>query len=59
MADSCWDFEIDSTVKYPILYEGQDEEKIMLDRIDRMYKEKVALGIIDGNDARYLDNIKE
>lgn len=59
MADSCWDFEIDSTVKYPILYEGQDEEKIMLDRIDRMYKEKVALGIIDGNDARYLNNIKE
>ena len=59
MADSCWDFEIDSTVKYPILYEGQDEEKIMFDRIHRMYKEKVNMGIIDGNNPKYLDNIQE
>lgn len=59
MADSCWDFEIDSSIKYPILYEGQDEEKIMLDRIHRMYDEKVALGIIDGSNPQYLDNIQE
>lgn len=59
MADSCWDFEIDSTVKYPVLYEGQDEEQIMFDRITRMYNEKVEKGIIDGNDPRYLENIKE
>ena len=59
MADSCWDFEIDSSIKYPILYDGQDEEKIMLDRIHRMYDEKVALGIIDGSNPQYLDNIQE
>lgn len=59
MADSCWDFTIDSTVKYPILYEGQDEKQIMLDRIDKMYKEKVNAGIIDGSDPRYKENIAE
>lgn len=59
MADSCWDFEIDSSIKYPVLYEGQNEEQIMLDRIHRMYDEKVALGIIDGSNPKYLDNIQE
>lgn len=59
MADSCWDFEIDCSVKYPILYDGQDETQIMIDRIMKMYQEKVDAGIIDGNNPEYMNNIKE
>lgn len=59
MADSCWNFEIDTSIKYPVSYEGQDEEKIMFDRIYRMYDEKVKQGIIDGSNPKYLENIKE
>ena len=57
MADSVEDLVIDTSVKYPILYEGQDEEQIMQDRVMEMYHDKVNRGIIDGNDHRYLDNI--
>lgn len=59
MANSCWDFDIDCSVKYPILYEGQDETQIMIDRIMKMYHEKIDAGIIDGNNSEYMDNIKE
>ena len=58
MADSVEDFVIDTSVKYPILYDGQDEEEIMKDRVMKMYHEKVAAGIIDGDDPKYLENIE-
>lgn len=57
MADSVEDLVIDTSVKYPILYKGQDEEQIMQDRVMKMYHDKVERGIIDGNDSRYIDNI--
>ena len=59
MADSVDEFEIDTALKYPVLYAGQDEEQIMWDRIHRMYDEKVKAGVIDGNNPQYMDNIKE
>lgn len=59
MADSCEELQIDCSLKYPESYPGQDEEKIMWDRIKRMYNEKVDKGIIDGNNPQYIDNIKE
>lgn len=58
MADSVEVIEIDTSIKYPILYEGQDENKIMSDRIMKMYKEKVDAGMIDGSNPQYLENIK-
>ena len=58
MADSVEELNIDTCVKYPILYEGQDEDKIMMDRIMKMYNDKVSKGIIDGNNTQYIDNIK-
>ena len=57
MADSVEPLEIDTSIKYPILYEGQDEDKIMMDRVMKMYNEKVAAGIIDGSNHQYLQNI--
>ena len=58
MADSVQELIIDTAVKYPVLYDGQDEEQIMNNRVLAMYHDKVDNGIIDGNDSRYLDNIK-
>lgn len=59
MADSCEEFSIDCAIKYPILYEGQDESKIMQDRINTMYRQKVKDGVIDGNNKEYIENIRE
>lgn len=58
MADSVESLQIDKSVRYPILYPGQDEEKIMVDRIKTMYEDKVKRGIIDGNNPQYLQNIE-
>ena len=59
MADSIEPLEIDTSIKYPILYEGQDEEKIMWDRIKQKYKDKINNGIINGDNPKYIENIKE
>ena len=56
MADSVTDYELDTTFKYPILYEN--EEEVFIDRIYRMYHEKLDKGIIKP-DSRYEENIKE
>lgn len=45
MADSVEDFELDTSVKYPKLYDN--EEEVLKKRIVRMLKEKVDKGIID------------
>lgn len=56
MADSVTDYELDTAFKYPILYEN--EEEVFIERIYRMYHEKLDKGIIKP-DPRYEENIKE
>lgn len=56
MADSVTDYELDTAFKYPILYDN--EEEVFVERIHRMYHEKLNKGIIQP-DPRYEENIKE
>ena len=56
MADSVTDYELDTAFKYPILYDN--EEEAFVERIYRMYHEKLDKGIIQP-DPRYEENIKE
>lgn len=56
MADSVTDYELDTAFKYPILYDN--EEEVFVERIYRMYHEKLNKGIIQP-DPRYEENIKE
>lgn len=56
MADSVTDYELDTTFKYPVLYD--DEESVFRERIYRMYHEKLDNGIIQP-DPRYEENIEE
>lgn len=56
MAASVEDFELDTSFKYPKLYE--DEEKVFKQRINQMYKDKLNKGIIK-NDPRYVAQIRE
>ena len=56
MADSVTDYELDTAFKYPILYDN--EEDVFVERIYRMYHEKLDKGIIQP-DPRYEENIKE
>lgn len=56
MADLVEDYELDTSFKYPILYD--DEDKVFVERIYRMYYEKIEKGIIEP-DPRYEENIKE
>ena len=56
MADMVEDFELDTSFKYPVLYEN--EEQVFVDRIYRMYHEKIDKGIIQPN-HKYEENIQE
>ena len=56
MADSVEEFELDTSFKYPKLYE--DEEKVFKQRINQMYNEKLKQGVIK-NDPRYIQQIRE
>ena len=56
MAASVEDFELDTTFKYPKLYEN--EEKVFKQRINQMYNEKLKQGVIK-NDPRYIQQIRE
>lgn len=56
MADMVEDFELDTSIKYPILYD--DDEKVMWDTLRKKYKYKLDNGIIKEN-QRYIDDIKE
>ena len=56
MADSVEEFELDTSFKYPKLYE--DEEKVFKQRINKMYNEKLKQGVIK-NDPRYIQQIRE
>lgn len=56
MANSVEDFELDTTFKYPALYENEDE--VFVNRIYKMYQEKLDKGIIQPN-PKYEENIQE
>ena len=56
MADMVEDYELDVDFKYPVLYEN--EEEVFVERIYRMYHEKLEKGIIKP-DPRYEENIQE
>lgn len=56
MADSVIDYELDTDFKYPVLYDN--EEEVFVERIYRMYHEKLDKGIIEP-DPRYEQNIQE
>lgn len=56
MADSVEDYEIDTSFKYPVLYD--DEEMVFEERIYRMHQEKLDRGIIQPS-LRYKENIRE
>lgn len=56
LADSVTDYELDTAFKYPVLYEN--EEEVFIERIYRMYNEKLEKGIIKPN-PRYEENIQE
>lgn len=56
MADSVTDYELDIEFKYPVLYEN--EEEVFVERIYRMYQDKLDKGIIKPN-PKYEENIQE
>lgn len=57
MAESVESFELDTKIKYPVLY-GEDDEKVMWKTLSDKYKYKLNNGIIKKN-QRYIDDIKE
>lgn len=56
IADIVEDFELDTSFKYPVLYD--DEEAVFKKRINDMYKDKVKRGIIKP-DPRYKQMVRE
>ena len=56
MANSVEEFKLDTSFKYPELYE--DEEKVFKQRINQMYNEKLKKGIINNN-PKYIQQIRE
>lgn len=56
MANSVTDYEIDTSFKYPVLYEN--EEEVFVDRIYKMYHDKLDKSIIKPN-PKYEENIIE
>lgn len=57
MSDSVEPFELDTSIKYPVLY-GEDDEKVMWQTLRDKYQYKLDNGIIQKN-KRYVDDIKE
>lgn len=56
MADMVTDFELDTSFKYPKLYDN--EEYVLKKRINDMYKDKLKRGIIQ-KDPRYKEMVQE
>ena len=56
MADSVEDYELDTSFKYPKLYDN--EEEVFKKRINSMYKDKLSKGIIKKN-PKYKENVLE
>ena len=57
IADMCEEIELDLSFKYPIL--SNDDERTLIDRTERMLNDKINKGIIDGNNPKYKENLKE
>lgn len=57
MADSCEEIILDTSFKYPIL--SDNDEETLKQRVNKMYAEKVEKGIIDGDNPQYIENIHE
>ena len=57
MADSCDEIILDTSFKYPIL--SDNDEETLKQRVNKMYAEKVEKGIIDGSNPQYIENIHE
>ena len=55
MADSVTDYELDTDFKYPVLYDN--EEEVFVERIYKMYQDKLDKGIIKPN-PKYEENIQ-
>lgn len=56
IADMCEDFKLDTSFKYPKLYDN--EEEVLKKRINTMYKDKVKRGVIKP-DKQYSVMVKE
>lgn len=56
MADSCDEIILDKSIKYPLLYDN--DEEVLWEVLRTKYKQKVKQKIIQKN-QRYIDNIKE
>lgn len=56
MADSVEDFKLDTSFKYPVLYDN--EKEVFWNRIHTMYQDKINRGIIKGGQD-YVDRINE
>ena len=56
MADSVVDFKLDTSFKYPKLYDN--EEEVLKKRINEMYKDKLKRGVIK-RDPRYKEMVHE
>lgn len=56
MADMVTDFELDTSFKYPKLYDN--EEYVLKKRINDMYKDKLKRGVIH-KDPRYKEMVQE
>lgn len=57
MADSCEEIELDTSFKYPIL--SNNDEETLKQRVNKMYLDKVEKGIIDRDNEQYLINLRE
>ena len=57
MADSVESFDLDTKVKYPILY-GEKDEEVLWNTLRKKYMDKVKNKIIEPN-PKYAENIKE
>ena len=56
MADSVFEFTLDTEFKYPKLYDN--EEEVLIQRIHDKYQDKVNRGIIE-DDPIYMQNVEE
>lgn len=57
IADSCEEIVLDTSFKYPIL--SDNDEETLKARVNKMYLDKIEKGIIDGNNKRYLEDLRE
>ena len=59
MADSVEYIELDTNDKYPLLY-GEDDEKVLKNRLNKKFKEKIKRGEIKISDKdKYVKAVKE